>query len=492
MSKASKTVSNLTSGKKEVSKSEINQVKTAVKNASKYKWLFVIFALITVIALCTLPFSTYFESKINVTIERDGIIVGAPDAFSDSELTVNYVNVLQGDCILINLPDGKNMIIDAGSSFKSKTSAIEQSVIDYIRSKIMSESGDSGKIDYMILTHGDYDHFSYMTAILEEFEVANIYRPNVYYGYNAEEDTDTNATKIAEKQQFTAEEQARAEARGAPYVTKAMYSADKTTYSGYNVKEESATALYDTYRAFYSEKYTNESGNQVSATVKFTEALDTIIGADYKFTFYAPVSKTKLYKDWNNYSCLVIMEYKDLKYCFTGDTEAELEEDILATYGTQLPDVDIMDAGHHGSKTSSSSAFLQKLKPEVVICSCDDGSEYGHPAQEAINRYIEIGVPKNCIFTTNNNGNIVVGLKYTTTVESSGGESVSAGTGETVTLPYVVGISKDGEIEVSEIHWWYIVVGIIVFAGVILLIIAPSIIASVKKSTKKTTTKSKK
>lgn len=480
----------VTSGSKEISKSEVNQVKTAVKNAKKNKWLFIVFAVITIIMLCSLPFAEFFESKMNVTIERDGIIVGANNAFGDSELTINYVNVLQGDCILINLPDGKNMIIDAGSSFKSKTSAIEQNVIAYIRTKIMAESGDSGKIDYMIMTHADYDHFSYMPAILEEFEVANIYRPNVYYGYNADEDEETNATKIAAKQQFSNEEKARAEDRKAAYVTKAMYSANKNLYDGFNVKEASANALYTTYKGFYSETYRNASNVEVPANVKFSQAGDEIVGADYKFTFYAPVSKDKLYLDWNNYSCLIVLEYKGLKYCFTGDTEAELEEDILAEYGTALPDVDIMDAGHHGSKTSSSAAFIQKLKPEVVICSCDDGSEYGHPAKEAINRYINIGVPQNCIFTTNNNGNIVVGLKYSAVVEKT--NEAGATVTETVESPYIVGISKDGEIELSEIKWWYIVVGVIIFAGVILLVIVPSIMASIKKSTKKSKTSSKK
>lgn len=483
---ASSKVSKAASGDKTVkmSSSEKKDVKTAYKNAVKYKWLFVIFAILAILACCTLPFANDLEKIINKTIENDGIIVASPEAFSNSELTVNYIDVYQGDCILINLPDGKNMIIDAGSSFnyynKHKTAVLD-SIKTYMNSKVMAETGDSGKIDYMVMTHGDYDHFSYMPDILAAYEVVNIYRPNVYYGYNAEKDDDKNATSISEKQAFSNAEKQRAEERNAKYVTKDMYSANKSLYAGFNVKEESASALYKTYKAFYEEEYTS-GGSTLSANVIFTEGGMTIEGTGYKFTFYAPISKEKLYKDWNNYSCMIVMEYKGLKYCFTGDVEAELEKDILETYGDVLPDIDIMDAGHHGSKTSSSQAFLDKLKPEVVICSCDDGSEFGHPTKEAINRFLNVGVAKDNIFTTHLNGNICVGLKY------SGTRTEETDTGtitEEVNLPYVVGISKDGEIEVSEIKWWTIVVGFIVLAGLILLVIVPNIIKSVKKNAKK-------
>lgn len=457
-------------------------MKTAFKNARSYKWLFAIFALITIVALCTLPFADYFESKINVSIERDGIIVGAPDAFNDSELSITYMDVAQGDCILINLPDGKNMLIDAGSSMKTKSDEIENNILSYIKTKLISGNGDSGKLDYLVLTHPDYDHLAYMDAIISDndIDVMTMFRPYTFYAFDESEleDGATLTAKQQAQQAFEQDEIKLASNVGALYVTEDDYKDKSKGHDGFNVK--STSSMYNALSAMY------EEAEALGGEVRFSEPNTTIQGGSgdtaYKFTWYAPVSKTALYKDWNDYSCLIVLEYKNTKICFTGDTEEKLEEDILATYGSSLPNVDIMDAGHHGSGTSSSAEFLAALDPEVVICSCGLNNEYGHPHPNAVQRFLDSGVPRNCIFGTYMNGNIVIGFNYEGEI-SIEGDTASANTGTSIT-PYVVGISKDGEVEISETKWWHIVVGIIIMAGVVLLIIVPSVIKSIKKSKK--------
>lgn len=499
LNKASKTVDKLT-GKSDdkLTKSEINQVKTAAKNAKSYKWLFAIWAIITIAVLCTLPFSDFFESKLNTTISRAGIITSSLDARENSTLNINYINVLQGDCILINLPDGKNMIIDAGSSFNYDNKYDESSpdnVISCIKNYLVGSSNP--KIDYMIMTHADFDHFSFMVEILEEFEVIKMYRPNVFYGV---EDNETNVDKIA----FASLEEERAKQVGSAYVTKEMYQEDKETYSGYNVKAESSSAYYSTLEAMYAEAEINGGDSEVLFTFQadeITNKNDANVSQDeiYTLKFYAPISNKSLYTDWNNYSSFMILEFNGFRYCFTGDTEEELEKQIIENYGDVLPDVDIMDAGHHGSSTSTSSALLEILNPEVVICSCDDGTEYGHPAPDTISRIIASGVPQDNIFTTHLNGNICVALNYLIPeleeeTSSEEGKIVNPGNeegyteaetqltpGEIEGTTYMVGISKDGEISITEIKWWYIVVGIIVISGVILLVIVPSVIKTFRK-----------
>lgn len=464
-----------------ISKSD---VKTATKNSKSYRWLFVIFVILAVAMLCTLPFSDYFESKINNTFEQDGIIVGADAARNNSTMNINYIDVMQGDCILINLPDGKNMIIDAGSSFSYYNkygSQIKQDIFDYIDTHLLTSEGDSGVIDYMILTHPDYDHLSYIKDILNRYEVVTMYRPNTYYGYEAS--SSESSTTAAAKQAFAEAEEARATEIGAAYVTESMYkteknSAGKKLHAGYNVKTTSS--VYTTFKAMYDEQYTS-GGVLKNSTVKFSRAGEKISNTSetsdpkkqYTFTFYSPSDLTTLYSDWNNYSCMLILEYNGLKYCFTGDTEAEAEEDILQNYGDTLPKVDIMDAGHHGSDTSSSQAFIQKLQPSVVICSCDDGSEYGHPKQSTIDRFIANGVAQNCIFTTHLNSNICVALDYD---DPETEDEVS---------PYVVGITKQGEVTITEVKWWYYVSAGIAVSAIVLLVIIPTFIKKYKKTTKK-------
>ena len=509
---------------KELSKSDKSKIKKAYSNAKTYKWCTAIFIIITILALVTLPFSDYFENKINSTFERDGVITAVTDARENSTLNINYINVLQGDCILINLPDGKNMIIDAGTvlDYHNKSdypAASDENVV----SKISNYLVDSGNptIDYLIMTHPDYDHFSFMEAILENFEVTKMYRPNVYFGIDEEDMNTASAEDIALAE---AEEQ-RANSVGAAYVTQDDYrntldqNGDRV-YNGYNVKTESVASYGDTLIAMYNEAEENGGDSEVL----FTFQLDTITNAGepgvsedevYTFTFYAPIDAQHLYTDWNNYSAFIILEYKDVTYCFTGDTEAELEQQIIAQYRNELPDVDIMDAGHHGSSTSSSSALLDILKPEVVICSCDNGETYGHPADDTIQRFVDAGVAINCIFTTNNNGDICVALDYqsdeTTNTDSENTTNTdsentvnnndlnsllvnlnSANNNilntstdvSQVTEPefsYVVGITTNGEVTVTDLRWWHIVVAIIVFAGIVFLIIVPSVLKSVKK-----------
>lgn len=487
-SSSSKKTTVSTSSASSMSKSD---TKTAIKNAKSYRWLFVIFAILAIAMLATLPFSDYFETKINNTFERDGIIVGADSARKYSTMNINYVDVMQGDCILINLPDGKNMIIDAGSSFSYYNkygTKIKKEIFDYIDSYLLTGDGDSGVIDYMIMTHPDYDHLSYMKDILDNYEVVTMYRPNTYYGYDEE---DSGTTDVVNKKAFAEEEKSRADTNGAIYVTEDMYKNTKTSdnkkvYAGYNVK--CTSSLYTTYKAMYEETY-NSGGVVKNSEVKFSKAGEKISNVEetndktkqYTFTFYAPTDMQKLYADWNNYSCMLILEYNGLKYCFTGDTEKEGEADILAKYGNVLPDVDIMDAGHHGSKTSSTQAFIGTLKPEVVICSCDDGSEYGHPDQGTLDRFVANGVAKNCIFTTHLNSNICVALDYnepqTSTESSDNVESTSSSA-------YVVGITKKGEVTITEAKWWYFVSGGIVLSALILLVIVPKCIKKVKKATK--------
>ena len=58
---------------------------------------------------------------------------------------------------------------------------------------------------------------------------------------------------------------------------------------------------------------------------------------------------------------------------------------------THLPDVDLLIAGHHGSKDSTSEELLQVVKPETVIISAGKGNRYGHPHQELLDRLAQFG-----------------------------------------------------------------------------------------------------
>jgi beta-lactamase superfamily II metal-dependent hydrolase len=68
-----------------------------------------------------------------------------------------------------------------------------------------------------------------------------------------------------------------------------------------------------------------------------------------------------------------------------GDIQETNEARLVSENNTAL-DVEVLKAGHHGSRTSSSSPFLNAVTPEVVIISAGAGNTYGHPHQEALDR----------------------------------------------------------------------------------------------------------
>ena len=69
-------------------------------------------------------------------------------------------------------------------------------------------------------------------------------------------------------------------------------------------------------------------------------------------------------------------------YLITGDASKEVEGQMMKEYDS-IP-CDILKVGHHGSKTSTSNAFVEWLKPEVGIISCGKNNRYGHPHNEVL------------------------------------------------------------------------------------------------------------
>jgi len=83
--------------------------------------------------------------------------------YVDGELTVNFIDVGQGDSILIQFPDGKNVLIDAGGSCDPDV------LISYLHERSVV------KIDGLFITHPHTDHINFADEVLREFDVDRIY-----------------------------------------------------------------------------------------------------------------------------------------------------------------------------------------------------------------------------------------------------------------------------------------------------------------------------
>lgn len=84
----------------------------------------------------------------------------------EGKLKISFLDVGQGDCTFIELPNGETLLIDAGNSENGSE------IIQYIR------ESDNNTIDYLVATHPHADHIGGMREVIEEFDVRHIYMPN--------------------------------------------------------------------------------------------------------------------------------------------------------------------------------------------------------------------------------------------------------------------------------------------------------------------------
>lgn len=114
------------------------------------------------------------------------------------------------------------------------------------------------------------------------------------------------------------------------------------------------------------------------------------------------------YEDLNNMSIVLRAEFGVTSFMFTGDAEAQAEENILK--GESELRCDVLKVGHHGSSTSSSREFLERVSPKIAVISCGEGNDYGHPHSEVIKRLGEYEVR---VFRTDVHGTVVIATNGT-------------------------------------------------------------------------------
>lgn len=90
----------------------------------------------------------------------------------------------------------------------------------------------------------------------------------------------------------------------------------------------------------------------------------------------------------NDYSCVLRVEAGGQSLLLTGDIEAGAERLLVARQGPDLR-TQVLQAGHHGSRTSSSAAFLDAVQPELVIIPAAYHNRFAHPADEVVARLAE-------------------------------------------------------------------------------------------------------
>lgn len=312
------------------------------------------------------------------------IIVGAlylvkPEWFrgpmpESGQLVVHYIDVGQGDCIYIAFPDGTDMLIDCGSEKGRKE--YEMSAISDLK-----ELNPDGKIDRVMATHSDTDHISYLDEVLSEFQVGNVYMPNIRSN-NLDKSVKIGGRDVK------------------------VGNLDANKLKKFTDKDTIDT---NTYTEFFIAALSEPNCNITPNIGKYE-----IRGQDYTFTFYCLSQEEWNRRHLNNgeqknaVSPIGILEYAGRRLVFTGDSNESNEEYYCETY--PYVDCDVLKVAHHGSNGSSSEEFLKHVKCEYAVISAG-GKSYGHPEQDTLDRLKANGIQK--IHRTDKCGNVVLTVSHT-------------------------------------------------------------------------------
>jgi competence protein ComEC len=266
----------------------------------------------------------------------------------DGKLHVDFLDVGQGDSVLLTMPDGTTMLVDGGGRpninqsyaddveaeqvFERDTRSIGEGVV----SQYLWSRGMDG-VDYVLATHADADHIDGLSDVVRNFRV--------------------RSAMVA-----------RTPPDDAEYVRFAA------------------------------------TMREVGVPVDKIGAGDVLRFGDVSAqVLWPPPSRDENAPSRNNDSIMLLVRYGDKSLLLTGDIEKQGEAAVLRE-GIGLRS-DLVKVAHHGSRTSSIEAFVAAAHPSLAIISVGRTSMFGHPNKEVVERWRASGAE---VMTTGQRGTISV------------------------------------------------------------------------------------
>lgn len=246
---------------------------------------------------------------VGISVLCIGLMLRKPDTL----LSVVCLDVGQGDCALVQLPDGTDCLIDGGSSSQKK-------VWEYRISDTLKYYG-ADTLAYVFLSHADSDHTNGLLEMLKS-DIDGITIQNLVLPYTEDPADFEEIEHLAE---------------------------------------------------------------QKNITVLRMEQGDSLQAKEWSIRCLSPDGEM-LCGDKNQDSMVLLLQYQSFRMLFTGDLEGNAEQQL------QVPEIDVLKVGHHGSKNASSEAFLEAASPQAAVISCSEENRYGHPAKETLERLTAAGI----------------------------------------------------------------------------------------------------
>ncbi|MGM0600355.1 MAG: MBL fold metallo-hydrolase [Candidatus Rifleibacteriota bacterium] len=260
---------------------------------------------------------------------------------ADPVMQVTFLDVEQGDCTIIRTAE-KTIMIDAGDD---NDDAAKKYIIPYLKREGISH------IDTAIITHPHRDHFGGFIELL-----TNVTFDQFYYS------TDNDA------------------------------SAEDGTKAG-------AGSTYQTMLNLIKEKEIPYVKAKPGDKLDFGKG----IKAEVLFCAEGAKSSSDVFKTNQNENSIILKVTADkISYLFPGDAEKNAEQAVIDAHSRKLKST-VLKSGHHGSRTSSTHAFLDLVEPEYATISVGEGNSFGHPNQEILDRYEYLNIKS---FRTDKDGTI--------------------------------------------------------------------------------------
>ena len=220
-------------------------------------------------------------------------------------LSVYFLDVGQGDAILVETPERRHLLLDGGPN---------RAVLSEL-GKILPFADKT--IDVMIESHPDKDHIGGLPEVVGRYEVGLFLEPGV----------------------------------------------------------ESDNTIDDELKSRLKAKSIPDLLARRGMVINF--------GDGAKLTILFP-NQDVSHWETNAASIVAKLEYGTKSFLLTGDSLIKTEN-ILLKLDPKILDSDVLKAGHHGSRTSTSLTYAQAVSPEYAIISAGENNTYGHPHQEVLN-----------------------------------------------------------------------------------------------------------
>ncbi len=252
--------------------------------------------------------------------------------YGDGRLHLTMMDVGQGDAMLVTLPNGRTLMVDAGGvSLRGDFDIGDRVLGPALRARGVV------RLDYLAITHSDPDHIGGAASLAKDF-------------------------------------------------------APREVWAGAFVANHEPTL-----------KLQAASGRNRSAWRWLQKGDRLDLGGVELRVHHPPLPDWERQKVRNDDSLVIELRYGQVSMLLTGDIGREVEQALIPTLDL-LPIV-VLKSPHHGSGTSSSQAFIDAVKPDVVVISNGRGNPYGHPVPYVLERYRAAGAR---ILRTDQQGQIEV------------------------------------------------------------------------------------